>query len=121
MAQVSSSVRFPHSRQKRTRRLTSSIALASASASSWGRWRRWNARRCAVRVPTPGRRVSCATRLSTAGPNTVLLCRVAPAGLTGEAERAPLGVAANREPLAGVDHRAAELLDAPQRRGHVLY
>ena len=30
----------------------------------------WNARRCAVRVPIPGSRVSCATRLSTAGLST---------------------------------------------------
>src|SRR4051812_26937438 len=43
---------------------------ASASASSFDARSRWNASRCAVRWPTPGRRVSCATRLSTAGENT---------------------------------------------------
>ena len=32
-----------------------------------GVWRRWNASRCAVRLPIPGRRVSCATRFSTEG------------------------------------------------------
>ena len=31
---------------------------------------RWNVSRCAVRVPIPGSRVSCATRLSTAGLST---------------------------------------------------
>src|SRR6266508_456031 len=68
---VSSSVRLPHSLQKRTRSLTSSIAEASASASSFGRWSRWNASRWAVRVPTPGRRESSATRFSTAGVSTI--------------------------------------------------
>src|SRR3954453_12522602 len=75
IAQTSSSVRLPHSLQKRTRAFTSSIAVASARASSFGRCKRWNARRCAVRVPTPGRRDSCATRFSTAGLSIVLLCR----------------------------------------------
>ena len=70
----SSSVRFPHSRQKRTRSFTSTIAAASASASSFGTRRMWKASRCAVREPTPGRRVSCATRFSTAGLNTAPLC-----------------------------------------------
>src|SRR4051812_28252391 len=74
MAQTSSSVRFPHSLQKRTRSFTSSIAADSASASSRGRCSRWNASRCAVRVPTPGSRESCATRLSTAGEITRPLC-----------------------------------------------
>jgi len=45
-------------------------AAASAPASSAGAERRWKARRCAVRVPIPGRRVSCATRFSSAGLNT---------------------------------------------------
>jgi hypothetical protein len=72
--QSSSSVRFPHSRQKRTRSLTSSIERASAEASSFGTWRRWKASRWAVRVPTPGRRLSWATKLSTDGPNTASLC-----------------------------------------------
>src|SRR6185437_5626810 len=62
----------------RTRSFTSSIAADSASASSFGRCSRWNASRCAVRVPTPGRRESCATRFSTAGLSTSLLCRHAP-------------------------------------------
>src|SRR3954451_11637988 len=74
MPQSSSSVRFPHSRQKRTRSLTSAIAAARASASSFGTRSRWNASRCAVRCPTPGSRVSCATRFSTAGLNTAQLC-----------------------------------------------
>src|SRR5918992_455010 len=68
--QTSSSVRLPHSRQKRTRSFTSAIAPASAPASSFGARRRWNASRCAVRVPIPGSRVSWATRFSTAGENT---------------------------------------------------
>src|SRR3954452_2163049 len=79
IAQTSSSVRFPHSLQKRTRSFTSSIAAASASASSFGRCRMWNASRCAVRVPTPGSRVSCATRLSTAGLSIAPLCLSPPA------------------------------------------
>ena len=68
--QSSSSVRLPHSRQKPMRSFTSRIASASASASSSGTRRRWNASRCAVRVPIPGRRESCAIRFSTAGLNT---------------------------------------------------
>src|SRR6185503_15810197 len=72
--QSSSSVRLPHSLQKRTRSFTSSTAAASASASSLGALSRWNASLCAVRVPTPGRRVSCATRLSTVGETTGQFC-----------------------------------------------
>src|SRR4051812_32478513 len=74
MPQSSSSVRLPHSRQNLTRSLTSASAAASARASSFGRCRMWNASRCAVRWPTPGSRVSCATRFSTEGLNTVSLC-----------------------------------------------
>ena len=47
--QSSSSVRLPHSRQKRTRSFTSLSAARARSASSFGRWRMWNASRCAVR------------------------------------------------------------------------
>src|SRR5205814_3575931 len=79
ISQVSSSVRFPHSRQKRTRSFTSAIAAASAPASSLETRRRWKASRCAVRWPTPGRRVSCATRLSTDGLNMGPLCLGGPA------------------------------------------
>src|SRR5438552_236423 len=79
ISQVSSSVRFPHSRQKRTRSFTSAIAAASAPASSLDTRRRWKASRCAVRWPTPGRRVSCATRLSTEGLNMGPLCLGGPA------------------------------------------
>src|SRR5213083_819025 len=74
MVQSSSSVRFPHSRQKPMRSLTSRIASARAKASSFGTRRMWNARRCAVRVPTPGRRDSCAIRLSTSGLNMPAYC-----------------------------------------------
>src|SRR5215213_8891014 len=74
MEQTSSSVRFPHSRQKRTRSLTSLTAAASASASSRGRCRMWKASRCAVRVPTPGSFVSWATRFSTEGDSMRGLC-----------------------------------------------
>jgi hypothetical protein len=74
--QSSSSVRFPHSRQKRTRSFTSTSAEASASASSFGFWRMWKASRCAVREPIPGRRVSWATRFSTDGLNTRGHCAV---------------------------------------------
>src|SRR5207248_4282533 len=78
----SSSLRLPHSRQKRTRSFTSSIAPASASASSFSVWRRWKASRCAVRLPMPGRRVSCATRFSTEGlsmrPEGTRLLRTSP-------------------------------------------
>src|SRR4051812_16954140 len=74
MVQSSSSVRFPHSRQKPMRSFTSRIASASANASSFGTRRMWKARRWAVRVPTPGRRESCAIRLSTSGENTAPLC-----------------------------------------------
>ncbi len=42
------------SRQKRTRSFTSSIAPASERPSSFSVWRRWNASRCAVRLPIPG-------------------------------------------------------------------
>src|SRR5436190_12134294 len=80
MSQVSSSVKFPHSLQKRTRSLTSAIAAASAPASSFDTCSRWNASRCAVRCPTPGRRVSCATRFSTAGDSTAPIVPV-PFGL----------------------------------------
>src|SRR6187200_1225582 len=74
MVQSSSSVRFPHSRQNPMRSFTSRMASASAKASSFGTRRMWKARRCAVRVPTPGRRESCAIRLSTRGENTAPLC-----------------------------------------------
>ena len=60
--------------------------LASASASSSGTRRRWNARRCAVRVPMPGRRESCAIRFSTTGLNTS--ARSLP---TGRGGRGPSG------------------------------
>ena len=70
IAHSSSSVRFPHSRQKRTRDFTSSIACASSSASSARAESRWNASRCAVRRPMPGSFVSCVTRFSTAGLST---------------------------------------------------
>jgi hypothetical protein len=49
---------------------------ARASASSFGVRRMWNASRCAVRWPTPGSRVSWATRFCTEGdniPNTTVL------------------------------------------------
>ena len=68
--QSSSSVRLPHSRQKWTRSFTSTIASASASASSFGTCSRWKASRCAVRCPMLGSRVSCATRFSIAGEST---------------------------------------------------
>ena len=42
----------------------------SRSPRRAGAARMWKASRCAVRVPIPGRRVSCATRLSTAGLST---------------------------------------------------
>jgi hypothetical protein len=71
MPHNSSSVRFPHSRQKRTRSFTSTIADARASASSFSVERRWKASRWAVREPIPGSRVSCATRLSTDGLSTL--------------------------------------------------
>ena len=70
IGQSSSSVRFPHSRQKRTRLFTSSIARASSSASSGRAERRWKVSRCAVRRPIPGSFVSCVTRFSTAGLST---------------------------------------------------
>ena len=70
IAQSSSSVRLPHSLQKRTRSFTSRIASASAFASVFDTWRMWKASRCAVRLPMPGSRVSCATRLSTEGLST---------------------------------------------------
>src|SRR5436190_4467957 len=107
MTQRSSSVRLPHSVQKRTRAFTSSIAAASASASSFGRESRWNARRCAVRCPTPGSLVSCATRLSTAGDSTVTFCPQPPVvGLLGlvpqiiSSPAARLCLAARRSPCA---------------------
>src|SRR5207244_7286540 len=90
IAHVSSSVRLPHSLQKRTRSLTSLIAVDKASASSVGRWRRWNASLWAVRDPTPGRRESWATRFSTAGLSTVLLCRHA-SDCRGDASGRKLG------------------------------
>ncbi len=74
ISQISSSVQFPHSSQKRTRSFASWRAPASASASSVGVRRRWKASRCAVRAPTPGSRVSCATRFSIAGLSTRPLC-----------------------------------------------
>src|SRR5689334_661578 len=49
------------------RSFTSRIASASASASGPGARRRWNARRCAVRRPTPGRRASSCTSRSAEG------------------------------------------------------
>src|SRR5262245_10915860 len=80
ISQTSSSVRFPHSRQKRTRSFTSRIASASASASVFDTWSRWNVSRCAVRVPIPGRRVSWATRFSTAGDSIAAIVPSAPGG-----------------------------------------
>src|SRR5919204_2136053 len=111
ISQVSSSVRFPHSRQKRTRSLTSAIAAASAPASSFGTRRRWNASRCAVRCPTPGRRVSCATRLSTEGLNTSPLC---PPGLRASRRRLLLSSVGALQrldlELAHLQHRAHHAL-----------
>ena len=52
----------------------------------------WNASRCAVREPIPGRRVSCATRFSTEGLNTSAIVPVHP----GRA-RAPTGHAEPRQ------------------------
>src|SRR4029453_9161027 len=74
IAESSPPVRLPPSRQKPMRSLTSRIASASANASSSGTRRMWNASRCAVRVPTPGRRESCAIRLSTSGLNMPAYC-----------------------------------------------
>jgi hypothetical protein len=57
------------------------VAALPAEADAF-RWRRWKASRCAVREPIPGRRESCATRLSTAGLST---CPILPTrvGLPG--------------------------------------
>src|SRR3954471_16172174 len=112
MTQRSSSVRLPHSVQKRTRSFTSSIAAASASASSFGRESRWNARRCAVRCPTPGSRVSCATRLSTAGETTAELCL--PMRLTRPA--APSEAESQRPQVSHLQLRLGQLLRRLERR-----
>src|SRR5262249_25085636 len=123
--QSSSSVRLPHSAQKRTRSFTSSIAPASASASSFGRERRWNASRCAVRWPTPGSFVSCATRLSTDGDSTVTFCPQPSAGApTGRVPSqngrgcADLGTG-GPERLEAQTHRA-EIAEVQLRLGEVL-
>src|SRR5919202_5714208 len=71
----------------------------------------WYARRCAVRVPTPGRRVSCATRFPTAGPNTppLCLCGVDVPSASELATAADAAAARERKP-------AAELVGEPLRQ-----
>src|SRR5687767_11874114 len=62
--QGSWSVMLLHAEQYVTRSLTRRMASARRSIASRGVLRTWNARRCAVLAPTPGRRCSSSTSLA---------------------------------------------------------
>ena len=87
---------------------------ASASASSLGARRRWNASRCAVRVPTPGRRVSWARGCRRRGSYTGQLCRIAAgrARARGPAGRGRPGRAAQPRLARSFADRSASLTAA---------
>ena len=65
-----SSVRFPHSRQNRTRALTSSIALRQLEGVLGPRGEEVERKSLRAATPDPGELVSWATRFSTAGLST---------------------------------------------------